>query len=248
MGLRLERRMRFSLGAAIAATILFCADSPALAEMKLRLTQGATQETIADGGAGDINGNDGAITFLGSVGSFDLNVTTGLSKPFRGGADDPLLDLNSINTTSGEAGVLTIELTDTGFTGSPMGLNPIAFLTSIGGGTDGTVTIETFAGVGEFDQQVLLSTMTFDGNAFSGADPSENFNTSDLSGIDPDNPEYSLTVKITITHDADSSSSMNATLKALPEPSAVLVWGGIAACAFSLGFTRTRVASGSRPL
>lgn len=79
---------------------------------------GLNTVTITDGGAGDVNPAAGAVTFIGSVGIFNLNVSTGLSKPATGSASNPRLDLNSVDTSTG-AGTLLITFSDDGFTGSP---------------------------------------------------------------------------------------------------------------------------------
>jgi hypothetical protein len=49
---------------------------------------------VFDGGAGDINPVEGAVTFSGSVGAFLINVTTGLSAPLIGGSQNAEIDLN----------------------------------------------------------------------------------------------------------------------------------------------------------
>ena len=69
---------------------------------------------------------DGVVNYNGAVGSFNINVTTGISKP---ALPDGTMDLNSVNVSGGD-GQLQIMLTDTGFTG-PVG----GFTSSIGGTT-----------------------------------------------------------------------------------------------------------------
>jgi hypothetical protein len=70
---------------------------------------------ITDGGAGDSNPQVGVITLNGSIGTFTVNVTTGLSKPVIGGVTNfGELHLNSVNVASA-AGTLRITLEDTGY-------------------------------------------------------------------------------------------------------------------------------------
>ena len=65
--------------------------------------------TSADGSPGD-----GLVTFNGAVGSFIVNVTTGISKPVIGNPSKGRIDLNSVNV-SGSAGTLQLMLTDVDF-------------------------------------------------------------------------------------------------------------------------------------
>src|SRR5688572_4038365 len=111
------------------------------ASMHLMLTSGATSVTIDDGGAGDLNAVAGAITFVGAVGSWTINVSTGIGFPVLGSLTLPHMDLNSVNT-SVSAGVpdpLTVKFTQTDNTGD------VPFLALIGGTTSGTVTYNVYA-------------------------------------------------------------------------------------------------------
>jgi hypothetical protein len=75
---------------------------------------GAAPTICYDNYGCDLNPVEGAVTFLGSMGAFQINVTTGLSKPVLNGS--PLMDLASLNVqVSGGAHTLTIKLSDTGF-------------------------------------------------------------------------------------------------------------------------------------
>lgn len=96
--------------------------------------------TVTDDGVGDIYPNAGTVTYLGPVGSWFINATTGISKPIIGSADNPEMDLNSVNV-SGGSGTLTIKLTDTDFI-STDGVE--SFFSVIGGATNGTVTYESY--------------------------------------------------------------------------------------------------------
>ena len=92
---------------------------------------------IEDVGAGvgtvvtDISAS-GVIAFNGAIGGFIVNVTTGLSKPVLGGANNLAeLDLNSVNVAGG-AGTLRITLEDTDYLLGGDG-NQLAFLGTVGG-------------------------------------------------------------------------------------------------------------------
>jgi len=75
---------------------------------------------IVDNGAGDADLTVGAISFLsfisGPVGSFDIQINTGISKPFLGNSPDrAALKLSDTTIATGVGGTLEIRLTDTDF-------------------------------------------------------------------------------------------------------------------------------------
>ena len=80
---------------------------------------------------------DGVTVYVGSVGTFGVNVTTGQSKPQIGSLDVATLGLNSVTVSTTGAGSLQIMLTDTDFLLS--GINAV-WETSIQGVAGGTVT------------------------------------------------------------------------------------------------------------
>jgi hypothetical protein len=144
----LNSRKRLVRTLAIAGVISLFTIATASAAFKLRLTTGGgATVTVTDG---DL---DGVVNFTGALGSFTVNVTTGLSKPTLGNANLAFMDLNSVNVSGGAADTLLIELTDTGFslTGNPA----LATQLSTGGGTltagagssvDFTAAVDTGAG------------------------------------------------------------------------------------------------------
>src|SRR5690348_15146301 len=87
------------------------------ATLALQLVSGGSTVTVQDGGANDLNPLAGAITFIGNVGTYSLNVSTALSYPGPGGGTQsaPLLDLSSIEGTS-SGGQITLRATQTDFT------------------------------------------------------------------------------------------------------------------------------------
>jgi hypothetical protein len=163
--------------------------------------------TVADGGIGP----DGAIFFNGGVGSFVVNVVTGVSDPIIGPGQ---MDLNSINVTGGSSGTLVIGLTDTDYTGAAS-----AYSTNFGGTTTGSVDFNFLydAGNGEFGGTSFFNPGAASGGAFSG---------SSTDAVIAGSP-YSLTILAQISHSAGAGqiSSFDAHLVPVPVPAAVWLFG-----------------------
>lgn len=210
---------------AILATALLATE--AQAAFSLKLSDGTSTVQVNDGSFFDFDGATGGIFWGGAIGKFDLTVSTGTSMPLVGSATSPLMHLSSSVRSRGDGGLLTITLTQTGFTGTPMGLDAAAFLSSIGGVAGGAVSMETWVGLsnGAYEQSVLLSDLENVGadGLFGGADSSS---PTDLGSL------FSLTMVVTVAHGYTPPgtrivSSFDAELEALPEPSAASVWAGI---------------------
>ncbi len=104
---------------------------PAEAALSLRLDDGINPAvTIDDGGAGDVNPLAGVVTYVGTIGVWLINVTTGLTQPGLFGPSH--MDLNSVNTSTA-AGNLSIQLTQTD-------MNPPAPGSSLSLGWGGTLS------------------------------------------------------------------------------------------------------------
>lgn len=166
-----------------------------------------------DGGVCDLNGAPGVVTFIGAVGAFDINVTTGVG---AGVSPTFLMDLNSINLqTGGGAHSLVIGLSDTGFT-------QLGQINGVWGGTLsglGTVSASAFAGAGNtlFENGMALGSLgPFAGPLVGGT----------FSGASPAAGPYSLSQYLTISTTGATSYSGDFELK-IPEPS-VLALAGIA--------------------
>lgn len=86
--------------------------------------------------AGDANALAGVLVFNGSIGDFNINVTTGITRRRLGFPTDPVLDLNPIDVTGAAGGVLTIEFPETEFFS---GGATVDFSTAIGIVTANTV-------------------------------------------------------------------------------------------------------------
>ncbi|WP_246014714.1 PEP-CTERM sorting domain-containing protein [Geomonas oryzae] len=207
-------RVRRGGMAVIVLTLMLMATSANA--LSIRLTDGgANTVTIGDNGVGDINPAAGAVTYIGSVGAFTTNVSTGLSHPILGSLDYPRLELNSVDVTSGSSGTskLYIYLTDTGFTGAFS-----SFQAAIGGTTGGTVKYSTYfdAANTDFAMSTVLTEELYSGLAFSDV------NTASALGLDV---PYSLTQALEITHNGHASTSFDAELAPVPEPGTFLLLG-----------------------
>jgi len=208
--------MRFILALVVCAALASQTNADAI----LKLTSGATTVSITDttdGSGGDVNPLEGVITFVGAVGNFTLNVTTGTTKPFNATPLSPYMDLNNISaTTSAGPGTLTIEFTDTDFvaTSSSMG-----FVFQIGGTTQGWVasSLKADDGNAEFGGSTVasLGPYTAASGSFSGG------TTGTIVGF---TGSYSLTLVATVVHSASHSTSFNTDVT-VPEPSSLAFLG-----------------------
>jgi hypothetical protein len=199
---------------------------PAEAAHKIYLSDGFSSILIEDqdfaplppNTGADIYPQDGMVAWSGTLGTWTVNVTTGLSKPLVGPAQ---LTLSSVNV-SGGAGTMTIMHTDTAFTY----LGGLSTTTSIGGTTQGSVEYKAFfdASNVEFGQGTMVASFGMAdyqraGTGFSGLQSS-------LASV---NQPYSLTQVVTIRHTgyAVSSFGANVAAVAVPEPASMAV-GGLA--------------------
>lgn len=157
----------------------------------------------------DAYAGPGTMTFLGPVGNFTVNVTTGVSKPALGG---DVMHLDSVNISGGAGGTLIIVLTDTGFTGAYPGYEA-AYSTTTGGTVDFNYFYD--ATNTEFGGSSIFSTGPIGTGSFSGV------STAATAG----NP-YTLSIINTIVHGSGSvSTSFDAELTPVPVPAAVWLFG-----------------------
>jgi len=189
---------------------------PALAVPTLYLNDGVTSVTIADGSVLDANPLVGAVTFVGPLGPWILNVTTGITQPLLGTNELPHMDLNSVDLSTGP-GTLTIRWSDNGFGPTP------EVLAAIGGTIDtgGSLRYSTYGDASNTLCLVgpcpgLLTTGLFFPVAFSG--------TADASVLGLGSP-FSLTQEVVITHTGAGSTSFDASLQGVPEPGTLLLLG-----------------------
>lgn len=198
---------------------LFLMATPTMADMWLSLDDGAGNSVLIS----DVDG-DGMIGYSGTLGVWVLNLTTGFSKPFLGSVTDPMLDLFSLNASSGAAGTLTIMLTDTDFQ-SASTWTSTSLISGIGGTTDGTVWLDQildegnaeFAALGDAELSVSLGPLT--------GDTGGNFSDGGIAFGPLVSGPFSLTEIAVITHTGTglSVTSFDATSHVVPIPGAVLL-------------------------
>src|SRR6266446_10982143 len=100
----------------------------------LTIFDGTTTITVLDNGAGDSNPLPGVVTWIGSIGLWNINVDSGFTKPAVGGVTNPHMDL-AFSANSIAAGNLTLSFSDNGFNASGTAVD------TLGGTQDnGTVT------------------------------------------------------------------------------------------------------------
>jgi hypothetical protein len=201
---------------------------PSHAMLMLELSDGTTTQTVSD------LTNSGTVNFIGAIGNFLFNVTTGISAPVLGTTLFPMLDLNSVDVTAAQSGggTLTLKLTDTDYVG---GSGIVRFLESVGGTlSNGSYSVSTFMDCGNtaFGQSTSLTSQSFSGNAFSG---SQSADVSACAG------NYSLTQLAVLQLPGGSIFSGDALL-AVPEPSTLALFG---AGLLGLGFAFHRRRNGA---
>lgn len=181
----------------------------------LKLSDGTTTITIADGDALDESDVAGIVSAQGSLGVFMFDLAVGTTKPAIGSASDPQMHITQMLLTSSGAGTFTIEFTETDFSA----LAPVAFNSFLGGAGDGTRTFTTYfdAANGEFAKTTPLADLGPVG-ASVGLSAS-----SSLLGPDT---AFSLTAVAVITHTgAGGATSLDANINAVPEPGTMLLMG-----------------------
>ena len=212
--------------------------SPVSATMRLRIED----VTTGVGAVVTDTDGDGVLMFSGAVGSFGVNVTTGLSKPTIGGITDlGQIDLNSVNVLSSGTGTLRLTLEDTGFVASP--LSSVNVEGAVGGtliaAAGSTITVQSWANGNNLvpdlglDQAVgnigtigatpagsvtaWPSDVTFGTGAFS----STGVGTFDNGPGDT----FSLFAQVSINFAGAGSVSFDENQKAVPEPASLLLLG-----------------------
>lgn len=177
--------------------------------LTLTLTQGASSVTIADGSAADLLGDANAISWIGTVGTYNLNVSTTVAYPFT--ALPVMMDLNSINMG---VGTLTITSEQT-FTD----LVPLAsLLATIGGTTSGTgIDYDVYINTGSGD--VLVSSLDFTTSPYAG-EVSQLLAEEILTG------PYTIKQVVTIVHSEPGQlTSFDAEVRQVSEPASLALFG-----------------------
>lgn len=214
-------RLRSLLTLLAAATVAVSGVS--FANPILRLQSGAASVTITDEGAGDASsGNPGAVTFIGSVGGWRTNVTTGLGSSQLGGGSS--LDLNSVNVSSFPGSPafanspLEILFTETDLSFGIGGINTV--LGEIGGTLANRGTIQWFVYLDNTNAQFGMGSLLASGSA--GTSPFAQSGTGSILLTGP----YSMTLRVVITHPDGNGISTSFDFAArVPEPGTLLLLG-----------------------
>ena len=205
----------------LVAGILSLATLPlAHAVPTLRLTDGVTTVTIPDMSSDDVNPTEGAVTFVGSVGSFSVTSVRTFKTTSRK-LDAAFLFLNSVDVFSPPlAGPLTISLSEDSF-----GPAAVVAIAHIDGFTSGTVLFSTYADTSNalFGTSTLLTQpQSFSGPGFSTrpfdmTSPVDGKIAANLRLLSP----FSLTQEVVIDHGASPNgllvTSFNAHITTLPD-------------------------------
>lgn len=216
------RKLQFLIGAVAMA---LAGASGASAAIQLTLSSGGTTIVVNDQDfvpvlpATNIDSNPaaGQVTYIGSIGNWTLNVSTGTV------GTNPLIDLNSVNTyntTGGNPGPLTITFSATDYNG-PVGFG---FDSHIGGtlANGHSLTYQGYfdPGNGLNSQNTAIGNLLQfgPGGAFSNG-------AGGVQVVPAGN--YSLTQIVTISANANGTSSFNAAINVTPEPASVVLLSGV---------------------
>jgi len=212
--------LKFVFGA--ATTALVCATTmPANANLALEFIQGGNTTIIMDNGVGDADPSLGSIAISNlTIGNYKIVSAGATGSPFIGSPTNPTLDVSSLDVTNtGNAGTLTLLLSQTGFSA----FGPTLFDGEIGGTQQQTLSIsyKDFLDATNqlFAQTTQIgSTLTFTTTPFAGS----------TGGTLNTTPLYSLTERIDITGTGNNKQvSFDAQLTGtpVPEPASLVILG-----------------------
>lgn len=199
MGRSIESRGMFTnsrLVSWIVAAVFGLVGAVAPAEAgAIKISDGTETLTITDqdflalapGSRIDQSAEPGVVVFIGSLGAWTFQLTSGITKPIIGSETEPIMEFHDVSLSSGKGGgTLTIWFSEVGF--GPTG--PVAE-SVIGGVADGKVKYETFKGTSLFDESTPLSSLSTSAGAFGSLA---------YASVGDSTGPYSLTQKATITH------------------------------------------------
>ncbi len=181
--------------------------------LSLNAGGGPVEVSLTDNGSGDANSALDAITFIGSVSNWRVNVSTGIN---IGSSTQPHLDLNSVNVSDGGGGTMQLMLTETGLSTPPA----FPFLAAIGGTASNRVQYQTYW---DAANNAFATTTPLTSSGSLGPGAFSNTRGGFGGGVGP----FSLTQVVTITHLSGNnvSSSFDAEVSTVPEPASMLLLG-----------------------
>jgi hypothetical protein len=182
----------------------------------LKLESGGSTITVLDNGVGDLLSDAGAVAFIGTVGTFTLNVSTGQTYNYIGSYDYPMMDLNSVDTSSTAGGTIKISFTQTGYNLAD-GLTGLSF--DVGGTSGGTSKYYLYADSANtaFGVQTLLASYSV---GSTGA-----FSSSSYADLINFTGDFSMTLVAEITHTGQAVTSFDAAVAPVPEPATMMLFG-----------------------
>ncbi len=183
--------------------------------IQISLINGASSVTITDGGIGDACAAADCVTYVGAIGAYLINVSTGTASS----SIHPYLDLNSVNVTASPgAGLLTIATSRNGYT-----IDAPEFQFAVGGTSTlgGDVSFAAYGGNSNtlFDRSRQIGSTADFGTLTSFSD----ITNGDGSSVNP----YSLTIVASLTgvNGPGRAVSFDAAIETIPEPSSMLLLG-----------------------
>ncbi|HTV45821.1 MAG TPA: hypothetical protein VMF05_10925 [Stellaceae bacterium] len=195
--------------------------SQARAEIFLTATDGVNTASVND------LATPGIASYSGAIGNFTASIDVGTGYPAVGLLSQPILDLTSLDLTTGTTGgTLTVSLSETGFTST----NEIReFVSDISGVyKNSQATMNTYFDASDipFGTASLLSAGLLD-------------NQSATVAVPPIASPYSLTEIVTVSAGANSLSSIDAGIIDTPEPGSLALLGSALLALAGLGWWRT---------
>jgi PEP-CTERM motif-containing protein len=198
----------------------------------LRLASGASSVTVVDNDGNDQDPANGTIFFMGSVGDFDTNFTTGISGP------GDFLSLNSINILQNNptGGTLTITVVDDDFAtfNGVAGVAKALVTGELTAPSNSTVNVQSWVNLTNTASSTLLTTPS--GVAVYGpggftSGPGTFTSGQRLQGFTYGASDVGLVTRITLNMTGQGSSNFNvadvevAPAVPVPEPGLMLLFG-----------------------
>lgn len=229
-------KLKYILAAVVVGALALVATPKAEATASLRISDGTTTVTISDNAAGDLDGSTGSILFNSAVNQFagwTISMSLGVTKPLNGAANFPIMEMNftAIYNNASAGSTLTIQFTDTDFTGP----SPTSFGATYGGNVAAGASLvyttyrdnnnNPFADGADADTLPDAGTLISTSPTYTGTQGGTQW-TPMLSNTNP----YSLTEQIVLTQSAGlgRTNSGDATLQT-PD-------GGFTAALLGFGF------------